>query len=101
MIKIKKKGTVQLGMRLDNELMEQIQRLAEWEEIDKNSWIKRAISSAVQDSTDEMTDQVIEDYIKSRIDKTEFLKYMDDKNVPKDIQYARKMNLNKIVGGNS
>ena len=97
MVKKQSKSSLQLGIRLDNDLMQQIQKLAEWQEIDRNSWIKQAIASAVQDDLDVMMDQITENYIKSRIDETEYLEYTKRENIPVDVKEARELRLRRIV----
>ena len=84
-----KKKTTQLGLRIENELLEKIERLAELESIDKMSWIRRALATFIQGEETGVIDDAIEDYIALRIDETEFKKYSKLKDVPSDIKNAR------------
>jgi len=90
------KKTIQLGLRIDESLLRKIERLSEFEGIDKMSWIKRALASFVDDVEDEMEDYAIKDYINLRIDEKELKDITGLREVPKDIQEARKEVLNKI-----
>jgi len=89
------KKTIQLGLRIDEELLKKIEKLSEFEGIDKMSWIKRALASFVDDVEDEMEDCAINDYIKLRIDEKELKNVTGMKEVSKDLQDARKEVLNK------
>ena len=89
------KKTIQLGLRIDEELLKKIEKLSEFEGIDKMSWIKRALASFVDDIEDEMEDCAINDYIKLRIDEKELKNVTGMKEVSKDLQDARKEVLNK------
>ena len=53
------KKTIQLGLRIDKELLEKIEKLSGFEGIDKMSWIRRALASFVDDVEDEMEDCAI------------------------------------------
>ena len=89
------KKTIQLGLRIDKELLEKIEKLSGFEGIDKMSWIRRALASFVDDVEDEMEDCAIEDYINLRIDEKELENITGMKKIPKDLQEARKEVLNK------
>jgi len=60
------------------------------------SWIRRALASFVDDVEDEMEDCAIKDYINLRIDEKELRNLMGMKEIPKDLQEARKDFLNNI-----
>lgn len=92
--------TIQIGLRLDKELLDKISKLSEHEGIDKMAWIRRALANFVNDEEDGMSDAAIEDYINLRIDEKEMKDYTGFKKIPKDIQEARKKVLSKIVGEN-
>ena len=72
----RKSKSIQLGLRLDNDMLEEIQRLSVWEGIDKITWIKRTISDKIRDKMGEMADEIKEDYIKSRMDDQAYLELM-------------------------
>jgi predicted DNA-binding protein len=88
--------TVQLGLRIEKELIDRIEDLAENEGVDKMAWIRRALASFVGDEEDEMADEAIKDYIKLRIDEKELLKFTEFRKVPEDIKEARKNYLTQI-----
>ena len=91
--------TIQLGMRIEKELVDRIEYLAKNEGIDRNIWIKRALASFVGDEEDGMTDGAIEDYIHLRIDDKTLLEYADFDKIPDDIKKARELKIKQIVGG--
>ena len=95
-----KKKTTQLGLRIENELLEKIERLAELESIDKMSWIRRALATFIQGEETGVIDDAIEDYIALRIDETEFKKYSKLKDVPSDIKNSRAEFLKFIIQKN-
>lgn len=90
------KKTIQLGLRIDEELLEKIEKLSDFEGIDKMSWIRRALASFVDDVEDEMEDRAIKDYLNLRIDEKELKSLTGMKEISKDLQEARKDILNKI-----
>ncbi|MBI2657292.1 hypothetical protein HYX08_01205 [Candidatus Woesearchaeota archaeon] len=94
-----KKGskTIQIGLRLEKELLNKIEKLAESEGIDKMAWIKRALGVFVGDEEDDMTGEAIKDYIHLIIDEDELKRYTGFKEIPKDIQEARKEILKQIT----
>ena len=93
--------TTQLGLRLEKELIDKIEFLAENEGLDRNLWIKRALASFVMDEEDGMADKAIEDYINLRIDKKTFLEFTDYEKIPEDIKKAREQKLKQILEENS
>jgi len=93
----KEPKTTQIGLRLDNELLEKIEELAEYDKVDKMTWIRQAISERIDDIEDERDDVAIEDYIHARISKEEFKEEMDWKSVPSDLKQARAESIKHIV----
>lgn len=90
--------TIQLGIRVEKELIDRIEELAKNEGIDRNIWIKRALANFVTEEEDGMADAAIEDYIHLRIDEKLLLKYIDFDEIPEDIKSARKIKLKEIMG---
>lgn len=88
--------TVQLGLRIEKDLLERIENLAEMEGVDKMSWIRRALANFAKDEEDGIADSAIEDYINLRIDQKELLKHVDFRKVPEDIEEARKNMLSRL-----
>lgn len=93
--------TIQIGLRLDKELLEKIERLSEHEGIEKMAWIRRALAVFVSDEEAGIADEAIEDYIHLRIDETELRKYTGFMKIPDDLKEARKKVLEKIMGKES
>jgi hypothetical protein len=98
MIPIGMVKTIQIGLRLDKELLDKISKLSEYEGIDRMSWIKRALASFVIDEEGGMSDQAIEDYLNLRIDEKDLKDLTGFKIIPKDMQEARKRLLSKKIG---
>jgi predicted DNA binding CopG/RHH family protein len=90
------KKTIQLGLRIDEELLEKIEKMAQYENIDKMSWIRRALATFLKGEEIEAKTEAIEDYINLRIDEKDLKNISGMKEVSKDIQEARKEVLNKI-----
>ncbi len=93
----KEQKTIQIGLRLEKELLKKIEKLAESEGIDKMAWIKRALGVFVRDEEAGMDDEAIEDYIHLRIDEVELKQCTGFKEIPKDLQEARQEILNQVV----
>jgi len=53
--------TIQIGLRLDKELLDKITKLSDHEGIDRMAWIRRALANFVSDEEDGMSDAAIED----------------------------------------
>ncbi len=90
--------TIQIGLRLDKELLDKITKLSDHEGIDRMAWIRRALANFVSDEEDGMSDAAIEDYINLRIDESELKDYTGFKKIPSDLKEARKKFLDNVVG---
>ncbi len=88
--------TVQLGLRIDGDLLKKIERMAQHENIDKMSWIRRALGTFLKGEEEEAVTMAVEDYISLRIDETELKKISSFSKIPEDIQAARKEVLLRI-----
>ncbi len=93
------KKTVQLGLRIDKNLLDEIESLAENEGVDKMSWIKRALAGFVNEEKNSMSKEAVRDYINLVIDKTELKEFAGFSKIPKDIENARRDVLNNIKNG--
>ena len=82
--------TVQLGLRIDTQLLEKIEKLADIERIDKMSWIRRALATFVNGEEKGAIDEAVEDYINLRCDEDELKRVASFDKIPDDIQNARK-----------
>ena len=90
---------IQLGLRLEEDLVKRIEILAEAEGIDRNLWIKRALADFANQEEDSMAKEAVKSYINLTIDDEELKDHTGFKNIPKDIQDARKEMLNKTKKG--
>ena len=90
------KGTIQLGLRIDKELLKEIEFLAENEGVDKMAWIRRALANSVNQERDSISREAVKDYINLIIDEEELKEFSDFSKIPKDIVEARRDVLNKI-----
>lgn len=88
--------TIQLGLRIDVDLLKKIEKMAKYESIDKMSWIRRALASFLKGEEIEARTEAIEDYIQLRIDENKLKKIASFNKIPADIQKARKQVLIKI-----
>lgn len=95
MVKQEKK-TIQLGLRIDLDLLKDIEYLAQSEGVDKMSWIKRALADFVNEEKDAMSREAVKDYIKLVIDEEDLKEFTNFSKIPKDIEEARKETLSKI-----
>lgn len=91
--------TVQVGLRIEKDLLKRIEALAEIEAIDKMSFIKQALASFVQDAEDETQQSLIRDYIKLIIDEKELKRLAKLEEIPSDIKEARKEFLRNVTKG--
>ena len=89
--------TIQLGLRIEEELIDKIKFLAKNEGIDRNLWIKRALATFVRGEEEGMREEATEDYILLIIDKKTFLEFTGYKNIPEDIKNAREQKLKQIL----
>ena len=90
------KKTVQLGLRIDKELIKKIEKLAEIDRVDKMSWIRQALATHVNIEEKIAIDEAIEDYIHLRCDENELVKIASFDKIPMDVQYARKEVIAKL-----
>jgi predicted transcriptional regulator len=89
--------TIQLGLRIDAELIKKIERLAEYEDVDKAFWIKRALTTFVAGEDTAAKEEAVEDYISLRSDADALKKATGFNHIPKDIEDARKEVIKNIV----
>ena len=92
--------TVQLGLRIDEDLNREIEELSTNEGVDKMAWIRRALACFAADERDGIVKGAIEDYIYLVIDEKQLLETTGFSKVPKDISDARQYAIDKIKKGN-
>lgn len=90
------KNTIQLGLRIDSDLLKEIEYLAQSEGVDKMAWIKRALAVSVDDEKTNMNKQAVKDYIGLVIDEKDFKELTGFSKIPLDIDEARKDVLKNI-----
>ncbi|MBI2629985.1 hypothetical protein HYW76_02700 [Candidatus Pacearchaeota archaeon] len=93
--KREEKSTV-FSFRLPNNLLNEIDKMAKQEQIDRASWIKRAMVIAIGELRDSAVEGAIEDYIAGKIDDDLFIKETENKQVPQDIKEARKRHITHL-----
>jgi len=93
--KREEKSTV-FSFRLPNSLLNEIDKMAKQEQIDRASWIKRAMVIAMGELKDSAAEGAIEDYIAGKIDNDLFIKETGNKQVPQEIKEARKRHIDYI-----
>ncbi|MDP2925257.1 MAG: ribbon-helix-helix protein, CopG family [Nanoarchaeota archaeon] len=85
-----------VGIYLENETLKRIIEIAKEQGIDKSAVIKQAIQEFIDNIDDKMNDYYIKDYINLKLTENEVKERFEWKEIPKDIQEARKEVLNKI-----
>ncbi|MFH0876064.1 MAG: hypothetical protein V1859_09070 [archaeon] len=93
----KKANTIQIGLRIEKSLLERIEKMAEFEQIDKMSWIRRALVTFLKGEEQEEVHTCLEDYINLRIEEKTLLEKTGFKKVPNDIAKARADIVNNIL----
>lgn len=94
-----KKGnkTIQIGLRLEKELIESLEFFAKNNKADKMSLIRQAIATYVTDMENAFQDAAIADYISLRINEEELKEHTGLKEIPNDIREARNEVLKSIT----
>jgi len=96
-IEMKKESpTIQIGLRIEKDLLDQVEFFAEENKIDKMSLIRQAIVLYVGEMETAVEDEAIENYIVGRIDEEELKKYTGMKNIPTDLKSVRSQTLNEL-----
>jgi predicted transcriptional regulator len=87
----KEPKTTQIGLRIDNEVLNKIEELADFDKVDKMTWIRQAIADRIDSEEQDNDNFAIEDYIHGRISEEKFkeVKKMDKNKVPADLKQAR------------
>ena len=86
-----------VSVRIPNDLLDEIDELAEIEGVDRPTWIKRALLTFAEQMNSEWEDEAISDYINLRIDEKKLLENVSFKKIPEDINKAREEVLNLII----
>ncbi|MFT4343720.1 MAG: hypothetical protein ACMXYE_03145 [Candidatus Woesearchaeota archaeon] len=89
--------TIQLGLRIDEELNDEIEFLSQSEGVDKMAWIRRALADFVNQERDSMAKEAVKDYINLVIDEKELKEFTGFKKIPEDIIDARKKVITKVI----
>ncbi len=90
------KGTIQLGLRIDKDLLKKVEEYSKYEGIDKMSFIRRAINLFVGEVEGAIISEAIEDYVNLRTDEETLKRLAGFDKIPKDIQDARKDSIIKL-----
>lgn len=86
-----------ISIRIPNKILKEIDSMAEAENIDRISWIKRAMIMSIENLRDAQIDGAIEDYISSRIGEEELKEVTGMTKIPEDLKNARKNKLNYLT----
>jgi metal-responsive CopG/Arc/MetJ family transcriptional regulator len=93
------KKSTPISLRIPNDMLKEIDYMVEHEDIDRISWVRRALSTFLKGEKEEMKTSSVEDYIHLRIDEDMLKKTLNFDKIPKDIQEARKEMLIQIKSG--
>jgi len=88
--------TLQIGLRIEKEILDKVERYSKDQGIDKMTFIRTAIANYIDDIEQDFEDFAVEDYINLRIGEKELKNVTAMKEIPKDLQKAREDVLNKI-----
>lgn len=88
--------TVQLGLRIDEELNKEIEFLAESEGVDKMAWIRRSLADFVNQERDSMAKEAVKDYINLINTDKDLKDFTGWSKIPNDIIQARKEMIKNI-----
>ena len=84
-----------VGIYLENETLKRIIKIAKEQGIDKSSIIKQAIQEFIDNLDDKMDEYYIKYYINLKFTENELKDRFEWKEIPKDLQEARKEVLDK------
>lgn len=84
------KKSTPVSIRISNDMLKEIDDMANYEDIDRMSWMRRALSTFLKGEKEEMKTDAVSDYIHLRIDEEQFKKIINTDKIPKDIENARK-----------
>ncbi|MEM4397615.1 MAG: hypothetical protein QW757_03260 [Candidatus Woesearchaeota archaeon] len=90
------KKTTQIGLRIDIELMNRIEKIARYENIDKMSWIRRGLAILLKQDEDQLKQEAIGRYINLTIDEKELKQLLGVNEISEDIKNARKEVLSRM-----
>ncbi len=82
-----------ISIRIPNKILEEVDSMAEVENIDRISWIKRAIIMSIETLNEARIDGAIEDFIALRIGEEELKEITETKKIPEDLKSIRKSRL--------
>jgi len=89
----------QISLRLNQELLEHIQDLADYEGIKRMDFIRKALTNFVYDFYDILDKEAIKDYINLRIDDDELKEFTGIVEIPEDIKEERRRVLKNVSEG--
>ncbi|MBX4196264.1 hypothetical protein KW805_01610 [Candidatus Pacearchaeota archaeon] len=84
-----------VGVRFEMNMLKQIDEFADRMGIDRNQVIKIAVQEHIDNTEDEIDEQLIEDYINLIATEEEVKDRFEWKEIPQDIRKARELNLSK------
>jgi len=87
--------TIAINFRIDMDVLDRVEQLAEYESIDKTDWIRRAIINEIDEVEDDLQEKLIDDYLNCKIEEDVF--HDLDFAFPKELREARKKNIDNLV----
>lgn len=90
------KKTVQLGIRVDKELIDRLSFFAEQSGVDKMALIRQAIAVHVAEMEKGFEEEAIEDFIGLRTSEKDFKEILKIDKIAEDIKKARQESIEKI-----
>lgn len=85
-----------VGVRFETDMLKQIDEFADRMGVDRNQVIKIAVQEHIDDTEEEIDEQLIEEYINLIATDEEVKDRFEWKEIPRDIKKARELNLSKI-----
>ncbi len=86
-----------LAFRIDSELNEQLDFFSDKRKTTKSEMVRMAVEDFMEELESGYDDAAIEDYLCGRIEPEQFLKEMEFKKIPEDLQKRRGKNLDEIA----
>ena len=88
--------TLQIGLRIEKEILDKVEKYSKEQGIDKMTFIRTAIANYIDDIEQDFEDFAVEDFVNLRIGEKELKNMTAMRDIPNDLQEARKDVLNKI-----
>ncbi len=94
-----KNETIQIGLRIEKELLRSLEFFAKTNKVDKMALIRQAIAGYVDDMEAAFEDAAVEDFIRLRINEDELKEHLHLKEISTDVKEARKKYIEGLTKG--